>query len=730
MNKVMTSLMSAAMLMTAGTASALTFSAATAPVREFPDMGHLAWNGEIGQYVSIPSDGTYRITVKAAGMLAGGIGPDMALRVNQSSRQTVRLNHTDWRTYSFDVQLNDGVQQIGVAYTNDETINGEDRNLLLDTLTIGPVAGGGEPALSTQAAFDAGLAQRDQDILATTNALIAQNRKAPAQVIVVDANGNPVSGATVEVNETSSEFLFGANLNCFNAYGTQAENDAYKNAFAGLLNYATVPMYWSLIEPVQGQPNYSFLDSIVNWGNSKGIAMKGHAVLYGDPSMIPAWAGSNPSQQLQLDRVTSIFNRYGTSIKTWDLVNEPVSAPVNFPFATAYQHARSLQPTGKMVVNEYGQFYSGFDMFYGNAYQTLRDVVKQQKAAGTPVDVVGLQAHEPLDTAWPLETVWSHLNLYGELGTDLHITEFSPTSNGHAVLGASYRGTWSEATQAQFAEDFYRVCFAHPKVKAISWWDLSDNGAWLANGGMLRSNMTAKPVYDRLKNLINNEWRTNASGSSNAQGRFLVTAFHGKYNVKVTVNGVAYNATMIVSKDGDNVVQVTVPASGASTPAPADTTAPVITLAGSTPMTIAVGSTFTDPGATATDNKDGNLTAAITVTGSVNRLAVGSYALTYNVKDAAGNAATPVVRTVNVVDTVKPVITLSGSSSISIKRNTTFTDPGASASDNYYGNITSSIVKTGTVKTGTVGTYYLYYNVTDGSGNKATQVTRTVKVTY
>ena len=65
-------------------------------------------------------------------------------------------------------------------------------------------------------------------------------------------------------------------------------------------------------------------------------------------------------------------------------------------------------------------------------------------------------------------------------------------------------------------------------------------------------------------------------------------------------------------------------------------------------MNLTVGDSFTDPGATATDNVDGNLTSSIVVTGSVNTATAGIYTLNYNVSDAAGNAATQVSRTVNV----------------------------------------------------------------------------------
>ena len=112
-------------------------------------------------------------------------------------------------------------------------------------------------------------------------------------------------------------------------------------------------------------------------------------------------------------------------------------------------------------------------------------------------------------------------------------------------------------------------------------------------------------------------------------------------------------------------------------------------------MTIEVGSTFTDPGATASDAGDGDLTSSIVVTGSVDTSTLGTYTLTYNVSDASGNVADPVTRTVNVVDTTAPVITLLGDNPMTIEVGSTFTDPGATATDNYDGDLTSSIVVQG-----------------------------------
>ncbi|MEI8130553.1 MAG: immunoglobulin-like domain-containing protein [bacterium] len=85
---------------------------------------------------------------------------------------------------------------------------------------------------------------------------------------------------------------------------------------------------------------------------------------------------------------------------------------------------------------------------------------------------------------------------------------------------------------------------------------------------------------------------------------------------------------------------------------PADTTPPVITLVGDASVSISQGATYTDSGATASDDVDGNITANIHVAGTVDTTTAGSYTLTYSVSDAAGNPATPVTRTV----TVTPVV--------------------------------------------------------------------------
>jgi len=71
-----------------------------------------------------------------------------------------------------------------------------------------------------------------------------------------------------------------------------------------------------------------------------------------------------------------------------------------------------------------------------------------------------------------------------------------------------------------------------------------------------------------------------------------------------------------------------------------DVTPPVISLIGPDEIIVFVGATYTDPGATAEDNLDGNITSdEITVISNVDTTTEGNYTVTYNVADVAGNNA-------------------------------------------------------------------------------------------
>lgn len=159
-----------------------------------------------------------------------------------------------------------------------------------------------------------------------------------------------------------------------------------------------------------------------------------------------------------------------------------------------------------------------------------------------------------------------------------------------------------------------------------------------------------------------------------------------------------------------------------------DKDAPVITLNGNALVLAEVHGSYSDEGALLSDNYDESRT--VMGTGTINYNILGDYKLTYTAVDEAGNAAIPITRTIRVVDTTAPIISLNGQSPISVKLGTIYVDGGATANDNYDGVITGRIVTDNQVSTAKIGTYSVLYNVSDANGNAAVQVRRIVNVIY
>jgi HYR domain/Bacterial surface protein, Ig-like domain len=164
-----------------------------------------------------------------------------------------------------------------------------------------------------------------------------------------------------------------------------------------------------------------------------------------------------------------------------------------------------------------------------------------------------------------------------------------------------------------------------------------------------------------------------------------------------------------------------------------DATAPTIALNGANPMTVECHTTFVDPGAVAHDACAGDFAA--TASGTVNPNVVGQYTITYNATDPSGHVAAPVTRTVNVVDTIAPVVTPPANV-------TAYTGSGASAcgvvvSDATLGTATASDACQGSLpvtRTGVpagnvfpVGQTTVTYSAADASNNVGS-ATQTVTV--
>ena len=147
---------------------------------------------------------------------------------------------------------------------------------------------------------------------------------------------------------------------------------------------------------------------------------------------------------------------------------------------------------------------------------------------------------------------------------------------------------------------------------------------------------------------------------------------------------------------------------------------PVITLVGEATVTVEQNATYVEPGATAKDNETD---VEVVITGSVNTSIVGMYTVTYIATDSEENTA-QLTRTINVVDTTPPVITLIGDNPVTVVQNTAYSESGAIAKD---GDIDIDVVITGVVNASVAGVYAVTYTAVDSAGNSS-NTSRTVNV--
>ena len=128
---------------------------------------------------------------------------------------------------------------------------------------------------------------------------IEKNRKGFARLNITDEDGKPLKGAKVKLKQKSHDFKFGCNIFMLDEFESEEKNKLYRELFKKHFNYATVPFYWSDLEPEYGKPRYakdSFKvyrrpapDLCVEYCKENNIRMKGHCLAYDTSVFTPEY---------------------------------------------------------------------------------------------------------------------------------------------------------------------------------------------------------------------------------------------------------------------------------------------------------------------------------------------------------------------------------------------------------------------------------------------------------
>lgn len=142
---------------------------------------------------------------------------------------------------------------------------------------------------------------------------------------------------------------------------------------------------------------------------------------------------------------------------------------------------------------------------------------------------------------------------------------------------------------------------------------------------------------------------------------------------------------------------------------------PVIKLNDDQIIEISINQEYIEPGYTAIDEYDGDLTSKVEITGQINNEKYGEYILKYQVQDNSGNK-TEVNRIIKVIDEIKPTIECKKEYTQIKKGTKKIVD--CEATDNYDGNITNKIEIIGKYDINKIGTYDVELKVKDNNQNE------------
>lgn len=421
---------------------------------------------------------------------------------------------------------------------------------------------------------------------------IEEHRKGEATVTVVDEKGNAIPHAEVRVRQTSHTFRFGANLFMLDGMELPEKNEKYKTYFADVFNMATLPFYWNALEPERGKTRYAkdspriyrrpAPDLCIEFCEQHGIEPREHGLAY--EHSFPAWLYEASVEEVKREferRCAEIAERYADKIPTIEVTNEMVWKKGRTSFYDApdfiewcFKTAEKYFPNNILASNE------GTALPWGDNCRTRDRYYAYLEAAmlkGARIDAIGMQYHhfhkrekeyEATRTLLDPKSLYAHMDLYAGLGKPLQITEIT-------VPAYSWEAE-DEEIQAEILRRLYSVWFSHPSVEQIVYWNLVDGYAHLWNvdeetlraslgnmtvgenyyhGGLLRFDLSPKPAYDAIKDLIQRVWHTDETLVTDETGRATFRGFFGDYELTVGASRVK-RATL--AKNGDNRFEIVI----------------------------------------------------------------------------------------------------------------------------------------------------------------------------
>jgi endo-1,4-beta-xylanase len=295
-------------------------------------------------------------------------------------------------------------------------------------------------------------------------------------------------------------------------------------------------MKWQVVEPQQGNFNWSGADNLVNFAEEHGQLVRGHTLVW--HNQLPNWLtqgvanGTISASQLRdllHQHITTEVRRYHGRIWQWDVLNEMLADanpsqvnPTDFwishlgvgIIADAFRWAHAADPQALLCYNDYNiAGEDGSNAKFNAAFALVQGLLAQK----VPIDCVGDQGHLDLQYGFPV-LMTQDLQAYAKLGLKVAITEadvrmFVETSDNNQTPIVSPTDMTPNHTANPAASDWFigmlQSCLAVRACISFTVWGFADAESWVpgafrgeGNATIYDVNLSPKPQYTALQQTL------------------------------------------------------------------------------------------------------------------------------------------------------------------------------------------------------------------------------------
>jgi len=413
----------------------------------------------------------------------------------------------------------------------------------------------------------------DADWRAAAAERIEQHRKGNFTIQILDTDGSPLSNADIEVEFQRHAYHFGSVIVANRIMSDDPENLTYKEKFLELFNQSG-PENDTKWAPWAGEWGNSFSQSqtleALRWLKDRNIYSRGHVLVWPSkrnlPNLMQGYlpegnpAAADPTaKQIVLDHIDDATSKTRHLLDEWDVLNEPydnhylMDAFGDQIMIDWFERARANLPRRGLYINDYGILSAGGRDFAHQ--QHLEDVISYLISNDAPVTGIGMQGHFSASPT-SIELVYSILERFHNAfpTLDIRITEFDITTD-------------DEDMQADYTRDLLTIAFSHPATVGVQVWGFWENAHWRPSGAMFAADWREKPNATIWRQLTQETWWNDFSGTTDSNGEYNNRGFYGDYTATIQTDGDPVSLSFTLSNNGPNHItyQLGILPQGAST---------------------------------------------------------------------------------------------------------------------------------------------------------------------